>query len=176
MRSGMKGTTQLRTLPSHAKLTAAQGGVRQPNAPPPPAKRHGHEIEPLNYDWKTKIGKIPAVFAQTQSGHGQTQESGNVQFAGCGPVPWTRGAIFQKSWVAVKLNFMNHHVYKLSELIGTSTTTVEDAVNNALQRAGATVKNLRWFEVVEMRGDIDQNKVSRWQIKLKIGFTIEDPI
>jgi flavin-binding protein dodecin len=71
---------------------------------------------------------------------------------------------------------MSAHVYKLIELIGTSTTTVEDAVNNALQRAGATVKNLRWFEVVEMRGDIDQNKVSHWQIKLKIGFTIEDPI
>jgi flavin-binding protein dodecin len=70
---------------------------------------------------------------------------------------------------------MKDHVYKLIELIGTSTTTVEDAINSAIQRAGATVKNLRWFEVVEMRGDIAENKVAHWQVKLKIGFTIEDP-
>jgi dodecin len=71
---------------------------------------------------------------------------------------------------------MKDHVYKLIALIGTSTTTIEEAVNNAIQRAGATVKNLRWFEVVEMRGEIDQSKVLHWQVKLKIGFTIEDPI
>ena len=70
---------------------------------------------------------------------------------------------------------MKDHVYKLIELIGTSTTNVEDAITNAIQRAGATVKNLRWFEVVEMRGDIAENKVAHWQVKLKIGFTIEDP-
>ena len=69
---------------------------------------------------------------------------------------------------------MQNHVYKLIELIGTSTTTIEDAVNNALQRAGATVKNLRWFELVETRGEIDGNKVAHWQVTLKIGFTIED--
>ena len=71
---------------------------------------------------------------------------------------------------------MKDHVYKLIEMIGTSTTTVEDAINNAIHRAGATVKNLRWFEVVETRGDIDQNKVAHWQVTVKIGFTIEDPI
>ena len=70
---------------------------------------------------------------------------------------------------------MKNHVYKLIELIGTSTTSLEDAINNAIHRAGKTVKNLRWFEVMEMRGDIDKKKVAHWQVKLKVGFTIEDP-
>lgn len=69
---------------------------------------------------------------------------------------------------------MKDHVYKLIELTGTSTVSMEDAINNALRRAGASVKNLRWFEVTEIRGDIDQNKVSHWQITLKVGFTVED--
>ena len=70
---------------------------------------------------------------------------------------------------------MKDHTYKLIELVGTSTNGIEDAVKNALQRAGQTVKNMRWFEVTETRGQIDQNKVAHWQVTLKIGFTIEDP-
>lgn len=70
---------------------------------------------------------------------------------------------------------MKDHTYKLIELVGTSNTGVEEAVNNALQRAGQTVKNMRWFEILETRGEIDQNKVAHWQVTLKIGFTIEDP-
>jgi flavin-binding protein dodecin len=65
-------------------------------------------------------------------------------------------------------------VFKIIELVGTSGPSVEDAVNNAVVRAGSTVKNLRWFEVLETRGDIDQNKVAHWQVKLKIGFAIEE--
>jgi flavin-binding protein dodecin len=70
---------------------------------------------------------------------------------------------------------MKDHTYKLIELVGTSSIGIEDAVNNALQRAGQTVKNMRWFEVMETRGQIENNKVAHWQITLKIGFTIEDP-
>ena len=69
---------------------------------------------------------------------------------------------------------MKDPVYKLIELTGTSTKSMEDAVNNALRRAGATVKNLRWFQVLETRGDIDQNKVRHWQVTLKVGFTVDD--
>jgi flavin-binding protein dodecin len=69
---------------------------------------------------------------------------------------------------------MKDHVYKLIELIGTSTTTMEDAINNALQKAGETLDQLRWFQVVETRGDIENNKVSHWQVTLKIGFTVAD--
>ena len=69
---------------------------------------------------------------------------------------------------------MQEPVYKLIELTGTSTRSMEDAVNNALRRASLTIKNLRWFEVVETRGDIKQNSVAHWQVTLKVGFTVED--
>jgi flavin-binding protein dodecin len=69
---------------------------------------------------------------------------------------------------------MSDHIYKLIELTGTSTTTMEQAINNALHRAAATIKNLRWFQVTEVRGDINKDKVSHWQVTLKVGFTVED--
>lgn len=68
---------------------------------------------------------------------------------------------------------MSNHIYKLIELTGTSTTTIEDAINNALTRAEKTVKNLRWFTVTETRGDIEHGKVKHWQVTLKVGFTLE---
>jgi flavin-binding protein dodecin len=70
---------------------------------------------------------------------------------------------------------MKDHTYKLIELVGTSSTGIEDAVNNAVQRAGQTIKNMRWFQVMETRGQIENNKVAHRQVTLKIGFTIEDP-
>jgi flavin-binding protein dodecin len=69
---------------------------------------------------------------------------------------------------------MKNHVYKLIELTGTSTTSIEDAISTAIKRAGKNVKNLRWFQVVETRGDIDKNRVSHWQVTIKVGFTVED--
>ena len=68
---------------------------------------------------------------------------------------------------------MKDPVYKLIELTGTSRTSIEDAVSNALKRAHKTVKNLRWFEVKETRGCIDKGKVDHWQVTIKVGFTIE---
>lgn len=69
---------------------------------------------------------------------------------------------------------MKDHVYKLIELTGTSTKSIEDAVNNAIKRAGKTVKNLRWFHVIETRGDIDKSRVNRWQVTIKVGFTVDE--
>ncbi len=69
---------------------------------------------------------------------------------------------------------MRDHIYKKLELVGTSTTTIEDAVNNALTKANESVKQMRWFEVVETRGDIQDGKVAHWQVTVKVGFTIED--
>jgi dodecin len=69
---------------------------------------------------------------------------------------------------------MTDHVYKLVELTGTSTTSVEDAVQKAIQRASKTIKNLSWFQVVETRGSINNGKVDHWQVTLKIGFSVED--
>jgi dodecin len=69
---------------------------------------------------------------------------------------------------------MSDHVYKTIELVGSSATSVEDAVKNAIAKASQTVRNLRWFEVVETRGHIDGNRVAHWQVTLKLGFTLED--
>ena len=69
---------------------------------------------------------------------------------------------------------MKDHVYKLIELTGTSTTSIEEAVDNAVQRAHKTIKNLCWFQVVETRGDINKGKVHHWQVTIKVGFSVED--
>ena len=68
---------------------------------------------------------------------------------------------------------MKDHVYKLIELTGTSTTTVEDAVAKAIKRAHKTVKNLCWFQVVDTRGSISKGNVEHWQVTIKVGFTVE---
>ncbi len=69
---------------------------------------------------------------------------------------------------------MKDPVYKLIELTGTSTTSIEDAVDKAIKRAHKTIKNLRWFQMVEARGDINEGKVDHWQVTIKVGFTVED--
>ena len=69
---------------------------------------------------------------------------------------------------------MKDPVCKLIELTGTSTTSIEDAVNNAIGRAHKTVKNLCWFQVVETRGNISKSKVRHWQVTIKVGFAVKD--
>ena len=68
---------------------------------------------------------------------------------------------------------MSDHIYKKLELVGTSTTSIEDAIHNAINRASQTLRNLRWFEVVETRGHIDDGKVQHWQVTVKVGFTLD---
>jgi dodecin len=68
---------------------------------------------------------------------------------------------------------MSDHVYKTIELTGSSNTGIEDAVNTAVTRAGQTVRNMQWFEVVETRGHIQDGKVAYWQVTIKVGFTLE---
>jgi flavin-binding protein dodecin len=65
------------------------------------------------------------------------------------------------------------NTYKKIELTGTSDTSIEDAVGIALQKASESVRNMRWFEVTEVRGAIDGQKVSQWQVTIKVGFTVE---
>ena len=69
---------------------------------------------------------------------------------------------------------MKDRVYKLIELTGTSTTSIEDAVSGAVQRAHKTIKNLCWFQVVETRGRLEKGKVDHWQVTIKVGFAVED--
>ena len=68
---------------------------------------------------------------------------------------------------------MSDHVYKTIELVGSSKTSSDDAVKTALARASETLRNMRWFEVIETRGHIEQGKLAHWQVTIKVGFTLE---
>ena len=70
---------------------------------------------------------------------------------------------------------MVDHVYKTVELTGSSPTSSDDAVKIALNKAAQTIRNLRWFEILETRGSVEPNgQISSWQVTIKVGFTIED--
>ncbi len=68
---------------------------------------------------------------------------------------------------------MSNHVYKSLELTGSSSNNIEDAVSNAVSKASETVHNLRWFEVTDIRGEIENKAVAYWQITMKVGFTLD---
>ncbi len=69
---------------------------------------------------------------------------------------------------------MTDHVYKSLELTGSSGTSIEDAIKNAVSRAAKTVHNMRWFEMVNVRGHIEKGAVAHWQVTLKIGFALDE--
>lgn len=69
---------------------------------------------------------------------------------------------------------MSDHVYKKTEIVGSSKTSIEDAINKAIARANATLKHLDWFEVVETRGHIQDGKVAHYQVTLKVGFRLAE--
>jgi flavin-binding protein dodecin len=66
------------------------------------------------------------------------------------------------------------HVYRVIEITGSSSTSISDAIQTAVNRASKTLRNLRWFEVVQTRGHIDGGKISHYQVTLKVGFTLDD--
>jgi dodecin len=68
---------------------------------------------------------------------------------------------------------MQEHIYRVIELVGSSETSVEDAISTAIARANKTIRHLRWFEVEQTRGHIENGKVAHYQVKLKVGFTME---
>src|SRR5437016_1179144 len=70
--------------------------------------------------------------------------------------------------------FMNEHIYKQIELTGTSKTSIEDAVQNAITKASKTLHNLHWFQIIESRGYIENNKIDYWQVTIKLGFRLDD--
>lgn len=69
---------------------------------------------------------------------------------------------------------MPDHIYKSIELTGTSKESVEEAVNNAIAKAAKSVHNLKWFEVTDIRGNIENNIVAHWQITMKVSFTLDE--
>jgi flavin-binding protein dodecin len=68
---------------------------------------------------------------------------------------------------------MSDHVYKVIELAGSSTTSIEDAIETAIAKASKSLHNLRWFEVIETRGHIEDGKVAHYQVIVKVGFSLE---
>jgi flavin-binding protein dodecin len=68
---------------------------------------------------------------------------------------------------------MSEHIYRVIELVGSSEKSIEDAISTAVERAHATIRNLRWFEVVDTRGQIENGKVRHYQVHLRVGFTME---
>ncbi|NYZ15274.1 dodecin domain-containing protein [Azospirillum sp. RWY-5-1] len=69
---------------------------------------------------------------------------------------------------------MENHVYKKIEIVGTSDTGIEDAISHGVERAAATLHNLDWFEVSEIRGAVRGGKVAQYQVVMKVGFRLED--
>lgn len=69
---------------------------------------------------------------------------------------------------------MANHIYKHIELTGSSPEGIQQAIQNAVAKAYQTIRNMRWFEVIETRGHIDNGLVTHWQVTIKIGFTLED--
>jgi len=69
---------------------------------------------------------------------------------------------------------MSDHVYKILEVTGSSAKSSDDAVRRAVELAGKTVRQMRWFEVTETRGHLEDGKIAHWQVTVKIGFTLED--
>jgi dodecin len=68
---------------------------------------------------------------------------------------------------------MQDHIYKIIQLVGSSETSIEDAIQRAVTRASQTLHNLRWFEVLETRGHIEGAKVKHYQVTLRVGFTLD---
>ena len=69
---------------------------------------------------------------------------------------------------------MSDNIYKIIEIVGSSTTGIEDAVEKAIARAATTVHDIRWFEVMETRGHVENGRVAHYQVTLRIGFTLRD--
>lgn len=67
---------------------------------------------------------------------------------------------------------MTDHVYKKVEITGSSTVGMQQAIENAISKAAESIDNIRWFEVIETRGHIENNKIAHWQVTVKIGFTL----
>jgi len=69
---------------------------------------------------------------------------------------------------------MDDHVYRVIQIVGSSDKSIDDAIHRAVARASKTMRELRWFEVMETRGHIENGKVSHFQVTLKVGFTLDD--
>lgn len=70
---------------------------------------------------------------------------------------------------------MENNVYRKTEIVGTSTTGLDDAIRSAITRASTTLHGLDWFEVTEIRGHLEEGAIAHYQVTLKVGFKLDDP-
>ena len=68
---------------------------------------------------------------------------------------------------------MSDHVYKVVEIVGSSTASIEEAIESAIARASATIRGIHWFEVVSTRGNVEAGRIAHYQVTLRLGFTLE---
>jgi dodecin len=68
---------------------------------------------------------------------------------------------------------VSDHVYRLSEIVGSSQTSIDDAIRNAIGKASQTVRNIDWFQTTEIRGQVADGNVAYYQVTLKIGFRVD---
>ncbi|MBG0850799.1 dodecin family protein [Streptomyces spinoverrucosus] len=69
---------------------------------------------------------------------------------------------------------MTNHTYRVTDIVGTSPEGVDKAIRNGINRASQTLRNLDWFEVTEVRGQLDNGQIAHWQVSMKVGFRLED--
>lgn len=69
---------------------------------------------------------------------------------------------------------MSNHVYRLSEIVGSSPTSIDDAIRTGIRKAAQTVRNIEWFEVHQVRGQVVDGEVAHFQVALKVGFRVDD--
>ncbi|WP_128434860.1 dodecin [Streptomyces cyaneus] len=69
---------------------------------------------------------------------------------------------------------MSNHTYRVTDIVGTSPEGVDQAIRNGIERASHTLRNLDWFEVTEVRGQLDNGQIAHWQVTMKVGFRLEE--
>jgi len=111
---------------------------------------------------------VPTAAARRPVGHGKPS---GIVHAGA---DWTAGCHAPDPVRSTQLEHpMSDRVYKVVELVGSSTDSIKDAIQTAIKRADQTLRNLRWFEVVQTRGYVENGEVRHYQVVLKAGFTLE---
>jgi flavin-binding protein dodecin len=69
---------------------------------------------------------------------------------------------------------MSNHTYRVTDIVGTSPEGVDQAIRNGIERASQTLRNLDWFEVSEVRGQLEEGQIAHWQVTMKVGFRLDD--
>ncbi|MEJ8672206.1 MULTISPECIES: dodecin [unclassified Streptomyces] len=69
---------------------------------------------------------------------------------------------------------MSNHTYRVTDIVGTSPEGVDQAIRNGIERASQTLRNLDWFEVTEVRGQLDDGQIAHWQVTMKVGFRLDE--